>query len=118
MDNRKNHRFGIAKQKSLKGVNASFISSQLFRDAENLLVKDVQKGLKEEIEKTGRKERKGGGYASLNPRKNKSEDYVIGQRLKNKNPMTPDTTSLQKLLPTRLTFMHFNCFTTLITHAL
>ena len=42
---------GMVKQKSLEEGNTSFISPQLFRDAENLLVKDVQKGLKEEIVK-------------------------------------------------------------------
>ena len=64
-----------------------------------LVVKDVQKELKNEIEKTDQQGRKGGRYASLNPGKDEHGYYMVGQRLKNNNPMTPDA-SLEKVLPT------------------
>ncbi len=60
----------------------------------------MQEILKDEMAKTDHKGRKGGRYASLNPGEDESGHFVVGQRLKNRNPMTPDM-SLQKLLPTR-----------------
>ena len=52
------------------------------------------------MKKTDRKGRQGGRYASLNPTVDGDGFHVIGSRLRNKNPMTPDA-SLQRLLPTR-----------------
>ena len=89
----------VAKHKSLRGGNTLNITPQLLEEAEDFIVKDVQKTLEEEMAKTDHKGRKGGHYASLNPGKDESGHFVIGQRLKNRNPMTPDA-SLQKLLPT------------------
>ena len=91
---------GVAKRKSFKGGKTSEISPQLLQEAENVIVKDAQKELKMEMEKTDLKGRQGGRYASLNPNKDEDGYYVIGQRLANKNPMTPDA-SLQKLMPTQ-----------------
>ena len=90
----------IARRKSFKGGNISEISPQLLVEAENLLVKDAQKDLKIEVEKTDRKGRQGGRYASLIPASDENGHYVIGRRLIDKNPMTPDA-SLQKLMQTR-----------------
>lgn len=90
---------GKARLKSFHGGNTLCITSQMLQNAENFLVKDVQKELKNAIEKADRKGRKGGRFASLNPSKDGRGYYVIGQRLKSKNPMTLDG-SLQKLLPT------------------
>ncbi|CAB4008383.1 Hypothetical predicted protein [Paramuricea clavata] len=89
----------MARHKLFRGGSTLHITSQLLKEAEDLVVKDVQKELKDEIEKTDQKGRKGGRYASLNPGKDEHGYYVVGQRLKNNNPMTPDA-SLQKLLPT------------------
>ena len=91
---------GMAKHKSFKGGHISEITPQLLQEAENFLVKDIQKELKIEVQKTDRKGRQGGRYASLNPGRDEEGYYVIGRRLENKNPMTPDS-SLQKLIPTR-----------------
>ena len=63
-------------------------------------MKDVQKELKIEVQKTDREGRQGGRYASLNLGRDEEGYYVIGRRLENKNPMTPDS-ALQKLMPTR-----------------
>ena len=90
----------IARRKSFKGGNISEISPRLLLEAENLLVKDAQKELKIEVEKTDRKGRQGGRYASLNPASDENGYYVIGRRLIDRNPMTPDA-SPQKLIPTR-----------------
>jgi hypothetical protein len=82
----------MAKRKSFKGGNTSSISHQLLQEAENFLVKDIQKELENEVEKTDRKGRKGGRYASLNPGKDEDGYYVVGQCnvcMWNRNPMTP-----------------------------
>jgi hypothetical protein len=51
--------------KSFNGCKT--MSVQLLRDAENLIVKDAQKTMNEEIVKTDQKGRKGGYYATLFP---------------------------------------------------
>ncbi|CAB4033995.1 Hypothetical predicted protein [Paramuricea clavata] len=70
------------------------------QEAENFIVKEVQKSFESELTKTDRKGRKGGRFACLNPVQDESGLWVVGQRLKNKNSMTVDS-SLQKLLPYR-----------------
>jgi hypothetical protein len=90
---------GIARSKTLKGGNTSNITPQLFQDAEDFLIKMVQKELDEEMQKKDTKGRSGGRYKSLNPVRDQGGYYVVGQRLKAKNPMTTDA-SLQRLLPT------------------
>ena len=79
----------VAKHKSLRGGNTLNITPQLLEEAEDFIVKDVQKTLEEEMAKTDHKGRKGGRYASLNPGKDESGHFVIGQCLKYRNPMTP-----------------------------
>ncbi|CAB4022925.1 RNA-directed DNA polymerase from transposon X-element [Paramuricea clavata] len=86
----------MARHKSFREGSTLHITSQLLKDADVLVVKDVQKEQNDEIEKM---DQKGSRYASLNPGKDEHGYYVVGQRLKNNNPMTPDA-SLQKLLPT------------------
>lgn len=89
----------VAKYKSFRGGNTLHITPQLLEKAEDFVARDVQETLEEEMAKTDHKGRKGGRYACLNPGRDESGHFVIGQRLKNRNPMTPDA-SLQKLLPT------------------
>ena len=76
----------VAKHKSFRGGNTLHITPQLLREAEDFVVKDVQETLEEELVKTDHKGRKGGRYASLNPGKDESGHFVIGQHLKNRNP--------------------------------
>ena len=90
---------GIAKKRSFKRGKISEISPQLLQKAEDVMVKDAQRELSIQVEKTNRKGRRGGRYESLNPRKDKNGYYVIGRHLTNQNPMTSDA-SLQKLMPT------------------
>ena len=54
----------VAKHKSLRGGNTLNITPQLLEEAEDFIVKDVQKTLEEEMAKTDHKGRKGGRYAS------------------------------------------------------
>ncbi|CAB3998608.1 Hypothetical predicted protein [Paramuricea clavata] len=89
----------IAK-KSFKGGRTLSISVKQLQEAENFIVKEVQKSFESELTKTDRKGRKGGRFACFNPVQDESGLWVVGQRLKNKNPMTVDS-SLQKLLPYR-----------------
>ena len=52
----------MARHKSFRGGSTLHITSQLLKEAEDLVVKDIQKELKDEIEKTDQKGRKGGRY--------------------------------------------------------
>ena len=79
-----------AMRKSFKGGSIRETSPQLLQKAENVLMKDAQRELIVEVEKTDRKGRRGSRYASLNPGKDDDGFYVIGRRLENRNPMTPD----------------------------
>ena len=90
----------IAKEKSFNGGRTLSISVKQLQEAENFIVKEVQKSFESELTKTDRKGRKGGRFACLKPVQDESGLWVVGQRLKNKNPMTVDS-SLQKLLPYR-----------------
>lgn len=71
VDCRKLRILGIAKQKSFSGGKISEISLQLLQKAEDVMVKDAQRELSIKVEKTNHKGRRGGKYASLNPRKDK-----------------------------------------------
>ncbi|CAB4043171.1 Hypothetical predicted protein [Paramuricea clavata] len=75
----------IAK-KSFKGGRTLSISVKQLQEAENFIVKEVQKSFESELTKTDRKGRKGGRFACLNPVQDESGLWVVGQRLKNKNP--------------------------------
>ena len=90
---------GVAKCKSFKDGSTSHITPQLLQEAKNFLIQCVQKELDREIQKKDTKGRRGGRYKALNPLKDEGGYYVVGRRLKVKNPMTPDNT-LQRLLPT------------------
>ncbi len=61
--------------------------ADLYRYAEILVIKDIQKTMNSELEKVDRKGRKGGIYASLRPVCNEHGIWVIGSRM-TKNPMT------------------------------
>lgn len=84
---------GIAKSKSFKGGRSSFVTPKLLYDADKLIVKDAQKSLVEELSK------KNGSFKALNPVLDSSGVWIIGKRLGQKNPMTPEGDA-QALLPT------------------
>ena len=77
----------VAKHKSFRGGNILRITPQLLQEAVNLVVHDVQEMLKDEMAKTDHKWRKGGRYASSNPGEHESGHFVVGERLKNRNPI-------------------------------
>ena len=101
---------GVAKYKSFKGGSNSHITPQLLQEAEIVLIQGVQKELDKEIQKKDTKGLRGGRYEALNPFKDEGGYYVVGRRLKVKNPMTPNNT-LQRLLPTHhhLTRLLMDC---------
>jgi len=78
--------------KSFKGGNSRHVTPSLLREAEDLIVKDVQVSLQNELE-NGPK----GKFSSLNPFKNAEGMWFVGSRLTRCNPMTPDSNP-QKLL--------------------
>lgn len=90
----------IGRRKTFRSGSTASISVQQLQDAENFIVKDVQRSLQDELMKSDRKGRKGGHYAGLNPILDEVGFWVVVPRLKNNNPMTHNS-SLQKLLPTR-----------------
>ena len=57
----------IMKNKSFSGGKTTSVSAQLLLDADNLIVKDAQNIMQEELVKTDQKGKKGGRYATLNP---------------------------------------------------
>ena len=73
---------------------------QQLRDAKNVVVKDVQRSLQDELMKTDRKCRTCDHYAGLNPILDEDGLWVVGPGLKNNKPKTLDS-YLKKLLPTR-----------------
>ncbi|CAB4018942.1 Hypothetical predicted protein [Paramuricea clavata] len=73
----------IAKKKSFKDGRTLSISVKQLQEAENFIVKEVQKSFESELTKTDRKGRKGGRFACLNPVQDESGLWVVGQRLKN-----------------------------------
>lgn len=88
---------GICRLKSFKGGNTVYITPSLLREAENLVVRDVQSTMEAELEKTSKNGATGGKYGALKPLKNDSGLWVVGSRVAHLNPMTPDS-SPQKLL--------------------
>ncbi|RUA05209.1 MAG: hypothetical protein DSY43_05115, partial [Gammaproteobacteria bacterium] len=88
----------VAQIKSFSGGRTEMISAQQLQDAEDFIVKDLQKSLQADLMRTDRKKGKGGRYANLKPTQEENGLWVVGERLSRYNAMTPDS-SLQKLLP-------------------
>jgi len=78
--------------KSLRGGCSTLISPDLLQEAENQVVKDVQRDISDEAS------RKNGKYSNLQPELSPDGFWIIGGRLKRSNPMTIDDEP-QKLLP-------------------
>ena len=83
---------------SFSGGRTVVVGARDLKEAEDFVVKDIQKSLQSEMMKSSRKGGKGGRYKRLHPSLDKDGFWVIGKRLKNFNAMTPDS-RLQKLLP-------------------
>jgi len=83
---------GIAKSKSFKGGNTMCITAELLQQAEQLVLQDVQQSCVHEF-RNGK-----GRFKALTPSLNSSGIWVVGRRLSNKNPMTPEGEA-QALLP-------------------
>jgi len=81
----------IAESKSFSGGHTSRVTPQLLKKAENLVVKEVQGSCDAFGDAKGR-------FKALTPVLDSSGVWVVGKRLGNKSPMTPDG-SRQVLLP-------------------
>ena len=88
----------IARRKSFCGGRTEHVTPQHLQEAEDFLVKDAQRSMKDELLKKSNKNGKGGRYARLKPSVNDQGLWVVGERLSRHNVLTPDS-SLQKLLP-------------------
>ena len=88
----------IARSKTFRAGNAVQITALHLKEAEDLIVKDVQKSIEGELKKSSNKGGRGGCYAKLRPVLDVNGMWVVGERLTRYNAMTPDS-SLQKLLP-------------------
>ena len=83
----------------LKG-NAMQVTAQHLKEAEDFVVKNIQRTIECELKKRNSKKGNGGHYAKLKPVQDASGIWVIGERLNRYNAMTPDS-SLQRLLPSK-----------------
>ena len=90
----------IARNKTFSAGNAMQVTAQHLKDAEDFVVKNIQKTMECELKKSSRKKGHGGRYAKLKPVQYASEIWVVGERLTRYNAMTPDS-SLQRLLPSK-----------------
>jgi hypothetical protein len=89
----------IRKEKSFAGGKTHAITPQLLRDAEEFIVKDIQRTIQEECRQKNKKKGNGGAYASLKPLITEDGLWVIGARL-SFNPMTLGNDP-QYLLPSK-----------------
>ena len=76
------------------------VTAQHLKDAEDFVVKNIQKTTECELKKSSSKKGHEGRYAKLKPVQNASGIWVVGERLTRYNAMTPDS-SLQRLLPSK-----------------
>ena len=88
----------IARSKTFHAGNAVQITALHLKEAEDFIVKDVQKSIEGELKKSSNKGGRGGRYAKLRPVLDVNGMWVVGERLTRYNTMTPDS-SPQKLLP-------------------
>ena len=90
----------IARNKTFSAGNAMQVTAQHLKDAEDFVVKNIQKTMECELKKSSSKKGHGGRYAKLKPVQYASGIWVVGERLTRYNAMTPDS-SLQRLLPSK-----------------
>ncbi|KAL9987899.1 hypothetical protein ACROYT_G002279 [Oculina patagonica] len=90
----------IARNKTFSAVNAMQVTAPHLKEAEDFVVKNVQKTIECELKKSSSKKGNGGHYAKLKPVQDASGIWVVGERLTRYNAMTPDS-SLQRLLPSK-----------------
>jgi hypothetical protein len=88
---------GVTKKKSFHGGRPLAMLTEQLRKAENVIVRDAQNSISDELVKVDRKGRAGGRFSSLTPLKNGDGFWVRGERLSNTNTIRSDAT-LQKLL--------------------
>ena len=86
----------IIRKGSFKGGHEDNIKPLNLIEAEEIIIKDVQKSMTKELLKSDRKGRSGGAYSTLHPIMNSNGLWVIGSRL-SFNPMTMNDEP-QKLL--------------------
>lgn len=90
----------IARNKTFSAGNAMQVTAQHLKEAEDFVVKNIQRTIECELKKRNSKKGNGGHYAKLKPVQDASGIWVIGERLIRYNAMTPDS-SLQRLLPSK-----------------
>ena len=74
------------------------VTAQHLKEAEDFVVKNVQKTIECELKKSSSKKGNEGHYAQLKPVQDANEIWVVGEQLTRYNAMTADS-SLQRLLP-------------------
>ena len=76
------------------------VTARHLKEAEDFVVKNIQKTIEYELKKSSSKKGNGGHYAKLKPVQDASGIWVVGEQLTRYNAMTPDS-SLQRLLPSK-----------------
>ena len=90
----------IPRNKSFRAQNAMQVAAQHLKEAEDFVVKNVQKTIECELKKSSNKKGNGGHFAKLKPVQDASGIWVVGEQLTRYNAMTQDS-SLQRLLPSK-----------------
>ena len=90
----------VFRMKSFTGGRIVNITPNVLRDAENVIIRDVQSNLTNDITRKSAQGKQGGIYARLNPIKDNDGMWIVGSRLVRYNPMTPDNQP-QKLVPSK-----------------
>ena len=90
----------IARNKTFSAGNVVQVTAQHLKEAEDFVVKNIQKTIECELKKSSSKKGNGGHYAKLKPVLDASGIWVVGERLTRYNAMTTDS-SLQRLLPSK-----------------
>ena len=80
----------IARSKTFRAGNAMQITAQHLKEAEDFIVKDVQKSIEGKLKKSSNKGGKGGHCAKLRPVLDVNGMWVIGERPTRYNAMKPD----------------------------
>ena len=81
----------IARKKTFSAGNAVQVTAQHLKEAEDFVVKNIQKTIECELKKSSSKKGNGGHYAKLKPVLDASGIWVAGERLTRYNAMKTDS---------------------------
>ena len=90
----------VHQKKSFRGGHVSNITPELLRKAEDILLKDVQSSISNDMKQTNTRGKQVSMYVRLHPVQNENGVWIVGSRLNRFNPMSPDSLP-QRLIPSK-----------------